>query len=340
MCFEFGATLQIGAAAEHPRVPCALPRECVMKAVRFYAYGGPEVLRYDEVDQPRPSAGEVLVRVAATSFNQVDAAIRAGYLQQVLPVTLPHTPGIDLAGTVEAYADDVAGWANGDQVIGLLPITAAGAAAEFVVAPAPVLTGAPRRTPLADAASLPTAALTAWQALFEHADVHAGQRVLVNGAGGGVGGYAVQLAKAAGAVVIATASQRSRDSVQSFGADQIVDYTATRLGDANVEPVDALLNLVVASESELAGLSGLVRPGGVVVSTTSSTVDDASRDVRGVRMFVRSDVDQLAAIVKRIDAGELRLNISDRYPLSDISLVHQLGDRGQFHGKVVLVPAA
>ena len=108
-----------------------------MKAVRFSAYGGPEVLRYDEVDRPRPSAGHVLVRVAATSFNPLDAAIRAGSLQQVFPVTLPHTPGIDVAGTVEALGDEVAGWAIGDRVIGLLPITAAGAAAEFVVAPAP-----------------------------------------------------------------------------------------------------------------------------------------------------------------------------------------------------------
>jgi NADPH:quinone reductase-like Zn-dependent oxidoreductase len=281
-----------------------------------------------------------LVRVAATSFNQVDAAIRAGYLQQVLPVTLPYTPGIDVAGTVEAHGDDVAGWSIGDRVIGLLPITAAGAAAEFVVVPASVLTGAPHSIPLADAAALPTAALTAWQALFEHADVRAGQRVLVNGAGGGVGGYAVQLAKRAGAVVIATASPRSRDSVQSLGADQIVDYTATGLADASVEPVDALLNLVTASESELTALSGLVAPGGVVVSTTSTPVhDDAKRNVRGVRMFVRGDADQLAAIVKRIDAGELRVDISDRYPLSEIGLVHDLGERGQFRGKVLLLPA-
>jgi NADPH:quinone reductase-like Zn-dependent oxidoreductase len=119
-----------------------------------------------------------------------------------------------------------------------------------------------------------------------------------------------------------------------------VDYTATRLADAPISPVDALLNLVVTSESELAGLSGLVTPGGVVVSTTAPAVDDARRHVRGVRMSVRSDAEQLAAIVNRIDAGELRVDISARYPLSEIGLVHQLGGSGQFRGKVVLVPAA
>jgi NADPH:quinone reductase-like Zn-dependent oxidoreductase len=311
-----------------------------MKAVRFAAYGGPEVLRYEEVERPRPSAGQVLVRVAATSFNPLDAALRAGFLQQVYPVTLPHTPGLDVAGTVEALGDGVAGRATGDRVIGFLPVTAAGAAAEFVVAPAHVLSGAPRRLPLADAAAVPTAALTAWQALFEHAGVRAGQRVLVNGAGGGVGGYAAQLAKRAGAIVVATASPRSRDSVQAFGADQIVDYTATPLADAPIDPVDALLNLVVASEAELAGWRGLVAPGGVVVSTTGPAADDARRNVRGVRMAVRSDAEQLAAIVDRIDAGELRVDISARYPLSEIERVHRLGGSGQFRGKVVLVPAA
>jgi NADPH:quinone reductase-like Zn-dependent oxidoreductase len=312
-----------------------------MKAVRFFDYGGPEVLRYLDVDRPRPSTGQVLVRVAATSFNPVDAAIRGGYLQEVVPVTLPHTPGIDVAGRVEAVGDGVAGWSVGDHVIGLLPTIAdEGTAAEFAVIPAHVLTRAPTSIPLADAAALPCTALTAWQALFEHADVRAGQRVLINGAGGGVGGYAIQMARRAGATVVATASARSRDSVQAFGADQIVDYTSTRLTDAGIAPVDALLNLVFASESDLTALSGLVAPGGVLVSTTSPAADDPDRNVRGMRMFVRSDADQLAAIVDRIDRGELRVDVSGRYPLSDIALVHELGDDGKLRSKVVLLPAA
>ena len=159
-----------------------------MKAVRYFTYGGPEVLRYDDVERPRPAAGQVLVRVAATSFNPVDVALRAGYLQQVVPLAFPHTPGLDVAGTVDALGADVAGWSPGDAVVGPLPMTEDGAAAEFVLAPAHVLTPAPTSIPLVDAAAIPTVSLTAWQALFEHANVRAGQRVLINGAGGGVGG--------------------------------------------------------------------------------------------------------------------------------------------------------
>jgi NADPH:quinone reductase-like Zn-dependent oxidoreductase len=311
-----------------------------MKAVRFHEFGGPEVLRYEDVDRPHPAAGQVLVRVAATSFNQVDAAIRSGFLQQVFPVALPHIPGIDVAGTVAEIGEGVAGWSVGDAVVGFLPTTEDGASAEFVLAPGEVLTGAPTSIPLVDAAALPSTSLSAWQALFEQADLKAGQRVLVNGAGGGVGGYALQLAKQAGATVIATASPRSRDAVEAFGADRIVDYTATAVTEAISEPVDVVLNLVMAPESNLAGLTDLVSDGGVLVSTTSPAPDDPGRDVRTVRLFVRSDAGQLATIVELVDSGELRVDVSKRFPLSDIARVHELGAAGKFRGKVILTPDA
>jgi NADPH:quinone reductase-like Zn-dependent oxidoreductase len=187
---------------------------------------------------------------------------------------------------------------------------------------------------------LPSASLTAWQALFEQADLKAGQRVLVNGAGGGVGGYAVQLAKRAGATVIATASPRSRDTVEAFGADRIVDYTATAVTEAISEPVEVVLNLVNAPESDLAGLTDLVSDGGVLVSTTSPAPDDPGRGVRAVRLFVRSDAGQLATIVERVDSGELRVDVSERFPLSEIARVHELGEAGKFRGKVILTPDA
>jgi NADPH:quinone reductase-like Zn-dependent oxidoreductase len=311
-----------------------------MKAVRFHEYGGPEVLRYEDVDRPRPAAGQVLVRVAATSFNQVDAGIRSGFLQQVFPVALPHIPGIDVAGTLAEIGEGVAGWSVGEAVVGFLPMTEDGASAEFVLAPAELLTGAPSSIPLVDAAALPSASLSAWQALFEQADLKAGQRVLVNGAGGGVGGYALQLAKQAGATVIATASPRSRDAVEALGADRIVDYTATAVTEAISEPVEVVLNLVNAPESDLAGLTDLVSDGGVLVSTTSPVRDDPGRDVRSVRLFVRSDAGQLATIVERVDSGELRVDVSERFPLSEIARVHELGEAGKFRGKVILTPDA
>src|SRR4051812_46129059 len=166
-----------------------------MKAVRFHEYGDPDVLRYEDIEIPTPGPGEVRLRVAASAFNPVDDGIRGGYLRDVFPVTLPHTPGIDIAGTVDALGEGVTGSQVGDDVIGFLPIVADGGAAEFVVAPAEALAPAPASVPLADAAAMPMVALTAWQALFDDAGLTAGQSVLINGAGGAVGGYAAQLAK-------------------------------------------------------------------------------------------------------------------------------------------------
>src|SRR5215213_2019337 len=209
-----------------------------MKAVRFHAFGDADVLRYEDVEQPEPGAGELRIRVAATSFNPVDDGIRGGYLQGPFPVTLPHIPGIEVAGTVDALGDDVSGVQIGDDVIGFLPMVADGASAEYVVAPAEMVAPAPKSISLADAAAMPMVALTAWQALFDDAGLTAGQRVLINGAGGAVGGYAVQLAKNAGAHVIATASPSSSERVRSAGADEVIDHTTTEVIVA--EPVDVL----------------------------------------------------------------------------------------------------
>jgi NADPH:quinone reductase-like Zn-dependent oxidoreductase len=311
-----------------------------MKAIRFHEYGDPDVLRFEDAERPEPAAGEVLVEVAATSFNPVDAGIRAGYLRQVFAISLPHTPGIDLAGTVAALGAGVTGLSVGDRVIGFLPMLLNGAAADFVAAPAELLAPAPTAIPLTEAAALPAAAQTAWQALFEHAALQAGQRVLINGAGGGVGGFAVQLAKYAGAHVIATASPRSADAVRAQCADQIVDYTATTVAEALTEPVDAVLNLVSAAESEIVALTGLIRDGGVIVTTATPAAGDPDRGVRAVGMQLRADADQLANLAKLVDAGQLRVEVSATYPLSQATKVHELSAGGEIRGKVLLTPGA
>jgi NADPH:quinone reductase-like Zn-dependent oxidoreductase len=312
-----------------------------MKAVRFHEFGDPSVLRYEDADEPVPGPGEVRIRVAATSFNGVDAGIRGGYLQGPFPVTLPHTPGIDVAGTVDALGSDVEGLAVGDPIVAFLPMTAPGAAAELVISPAEVIAAAPASIPLQDAAAMPMVSLTAWQALFDDAGLRSGQRVLINGAGGGVGGYAVQLAKRAGAHVIATASPRSADRVRASGADQVIDRTSTRMGDAVIEPVDVLLNLARIAPEELAAMVALVRDGGVVVNSvpTIETPADEARGVRGVGVFVRSDADQLARLVALVDAGELRVAVAERAPLSDLADVHARAEADQISGKVVVVVA-
>ncbi len=228
-----------------------------MKAVRYHAYGDSDVLVYEDADRPAAGSGQVVVKVAGAAFNPVDVAIRAGFMQPVFPVTLPHIPNFDVAGVVDEVGEGVSGWSAGDMVVAFLPMTAPGAAAEYVAVPADLLAAAPRTVELADAAALPSASLTASQALFEHADVKSGQSVLINGAGGAVGGYAVQLAKQAGALVTATAGAGSASRVRSYGADQIVDYTATPLLQAVAgQRFDVVLNLVRTSPEETA------RPGG------------------------------------------------------------------------------
>jgi NADPH:quinone reductase-like Zn-dependent oxidoreductase len=309
-----------------------------MKAMRFHEYGDPDVLRYEDVEQPTPGAGEVRLRVAATSFNGVDAGIRGGYLQGPFPVTLPHTPGIDVAGTVDALGPAVESVTVGDAVVAFLPMTAPGAAAEFVIAPSEVLAAAPTSIPLADAAALPMVGLTAWQALFDDAGLQEGQRVLINGAGGAVGGYAIQLAKRAGAHVIATASARSAQRVTSAGADEVINHTNNGVANAVAEPVDVLLNLARIAPEEMSALAALVKDGGVVVNTvpTIDTPADEARGVRSVGVFVRSDAAQLSRLVALVDDGELRVDVAERFPLAELADVHAKAEAGEISGKVVV----
>lgn len=311
-----------------------------MKAVRFHQTGGADVLRYEDVELPEPEAGEVRVRVAGSAYNPADGGMRGGFLP--IPITLPHTPGYDVSGTVDAVGAGVVGLATGDAVVGFLPMAADGSAAEYVVAPAEALVPAPTRIPLADAAGLPSVALTAWQALFEAGGLVAGQRVLVNGAGGPVGGYAVQLAHRADAHVIATASPRSAAAVREAGADEIVDRTTTSLLDAVTEPVDVLVNLAPITAEDFATLAGRVRDGGVVVSTTPRvpTPDDPARGVRAVTVYLHPDADVLRRLVALVDDGDLRVDIARRVPLDALPELHAEADAGRVHGKVVVVPPA
>ena len=312
-----------------------------MKAVRFHQYGGPEVLTVDDVPAVAPGIGEVRIRVAATTFNGVDANIRAGFMQEPMPLTLPHVPGLDVSGTVDEVGEGVEHLEVGDRVVGFLPFGVDGASAEHVVAPADALAVAPMSIPLADAAALPIVGLTAWQALTEHARLQAGQRILVNGAGGAVGLYAVQLAKAIGAHVVATASARSAELVRTAGADEVVDHTATDPVGAVTEPVDVLLNLAPITPDEFSRLAAVVADGGVVVSTTvwMPAPTDEARGVRGIDLYVHSDAGQLAGLVARVDAGTLRVDVGERVSLDDVPDVHARAAAGTLTGKVVVVVA-
>lgn len=317
-----------------------------MKTVRYRSYGDSDVLVYEDADRPVAGAGEVVVQVAGTAFNLLDAVIRGGLLQEVFPVALPHVPTYDAAGVITEVGEGVSGWSVGDAVVAFLPPVAPGAAAEYVAAPAEALAAAPRTVELADAAALPSVGLTAWQALFEHADLKAGQSILIDGGGGAVGGYAVQLAAQAGATVTATASARSIDRIRSYGADRIIDYTATPVAQALAgQQFDVVLHLAPTSTDltptnpeEIAQLVDLVADGGAFISTTTPGPGDTGGRVRTVRIFVRSDPAQLAELVARVDAGHLKIHVAERRPLTDLAAVHNEAAAGRLAGKTVLIP--
>ncbi|UWD81929.1 NADP-dependent oxidoreductase [Curtobacterium flaccumfaciens] len=308
-----------------------------MQAVRFHEVGGPEVLRTEDVEQPTPGAGQVRLRVAASAFNAADNGMRGGFLP--IPVQLPHVPGYDVSGTVDALGDGVEGITVGDAVIAFLPMERDGGAAEYVVAPADAVVAAPTSIPLPDAAALPSVALTAWQALFDDGQLEAGQRVLVMGAGGVVGKYAIQLAVRAGVHVIATASPRSIEAVWAAGAHEVIDHSTTDVRAAVTEPVDVLLNLAPIDPQDFTALVDVVRDGGAVVSTTAfmATPGDESRGVRAATVFVLRNRERLAELVSLVDAGALTVEVTRRIPLTELPSLHAEAAAGRISGKVVVL---
>lgn len=309
-----------------------------MKAIRYHQYGDSTVLRLEDAAAPRPGRGEVVIQVAGTSVNMLDVAIRLGILQHDAPIAFPHIPGVDVSGRIHEIGSGVQGWTVGDAVVAFLPATADGAAAEYVSAPVTLLATAPESVDLVDASALPLAGLTAWQALFENARLRDGQSVLVNGAGGAVGGFAVQLAHRAGAIVTATASARSLERVRRAGADRIVDYTtASVVEQLHDRRFDVALNLVRNTPEDVAALTGLVADGGAFVTATTAGVPQLDREVRAEQVAVRSDPAQLTRLVELVDAGELVIDVAQRRTLQDLPHVHDQAMRGALPGKTVLV---
>jgi NADPH:quinone reductase-like Zn-dependent oxidoreductase len=276
--------------------------------MRIHGYGEPDVFRRDEIEVPEPGPDEVLLRVAATSFNPSEVGLRRGLLRSKMDVGFPYTMGLDVAGTVTTTGRDVRGVAVGDRVIGRLD---GGAAAEYAVAPAKILARAPRSVPLADAAVLPIAGVTAWQAVFDQAKVAPGERVLVNGVGA-IGRFAIQLARHAGARVIALATPRNVAAAKAAGADEV---NPDELG-----PVDVVIHLVPAPPPEA---------GGRLVSAT--TPGDG-------HFIVRNDAEDLAGLVELVDAGVVRVEVAGRRPMAEMAAVHREAEAGVLAGKTVLVP--
>ena len=305
-----------------------------MKAVRIHKYGGPEVLTYEDAPRPQPGAGEVLIRVHAAGVNPVDRAIREGYFKERLQYKLPFVPGWDVAGVVETVGSGVTRLKPGDEVYGRTDLAREGSYAEYMVARESEIALKPKSIDFVTAAAIPLAALTAWQALFDNGS-SAGQTVLIHGAAGGVGHFAVQLAKIKGARVIATASQRNQEFLRSLGADQVIDYNTTRFEDV-VHDVDMVLDTITGETADRS--YQVIKKGGIYVSILRPPSEEkaAARGVRTGHTFVRADVAQSRR--NRKARGFREAQGLDRKSVSspEAAAAHTLNATGHTRGKIVL----
>jgi NADPH:quinone reductase-like Zn-dependent oxidoreductase len=293
-----------------------------MRAVIQNSVGGPDVLVVADRPAPSPHAGEVLVRIKAAGINPVDGAVRAGYYP--LLGEPPFILGWDVSGIVEALGSGVTGFKIGDEVFGMprFPKQAA-AYAELAALPADDMAPKPNGIDHIHAAALPLAGLTAWQGLVRHGGLKNGQRVLIHAAAGGVGHLAVQIAKAHGAHVIATASPEKLDFVRSLGADEVIDYTASDFVD-KVSGVDLVLEPIGGDHVERSLKT--LKPGGVLVSllnvSENAKTQAKARDIRVERISVVPDKDGLLDLTRLIDAGKLAVHVAKTLPLEQAGAAH------------------
>jgi NADPH:quinone reductase-like Zn-dependent oxidoreductase len=307
-----------------------------MKAVRFHRYGGPEVLKFEDAPKPEPGPGDVLVRVHAAGINPLDWKIRAGYVQAMLPFSLPLILGWDVSGVVEANGAGAARFKPGDEVYSRPDIARSGAYAEYIVIREEELALKPTSLDHVAAAAVPLAALTAWQALFDHGGLEKGQSVLIHAAAGGVGSFAVQLAHWKGARVIGTASARHHDYLKNLGCDHVIDYTAHRFEDA-VRGVDVVIDSQAGDTR--ARSWGVLKKGGILVSLLGpppSAEDATEHGVRSALFLVLPDAAQLTEIANLIDAGIVKVHVDAVFLLAEAAKAHELSATNRVRGKIVL----
>ncbi len=311
----------------------------MMKAIQIHQYGGPEVISYEDVIVPEIKADEVLIKVAATSFNPVDALFRMGALQEIVSQSFPYTPNIDVSGVIEQVGERVTHLKKGDKVFAFLDVSKNGSAAEYVASRAIDVVLAPKTISLSDAAAIPASGLTAWQGLFEHGKLKSSQRVLITAAAGGVGYLAVQLAKWKGAYVLGTAQERSTKILKELGIDEVIHYEQNNLQEQLSEKVDVILNLAPIEQEETDALLLLLNEGGVLVSASTKVNSQLAEElgVRAISMITKRNERQLKQLATLIDEGHLIPFISGRFPLSDLSNVHAKKAEHKTRGKLLIL---
>jgi NADPH:quinone reductase-like Zn-dependent oxidoreductase len=327
-----GIAIMNTSTKNNPAV-AAIP--ALAKAARIHRYGAPDVITLEEVELTAPAEGEVLVQVKAAGVGPWDAWIRAG--KSALPQPLPLTLGSDLSGVVAAVGPGVTAFASGDHVYGVTNPRFIGAYAEYAIASAGMVARKPIRLDDVEAASVPVVAVTAMQALFDHAGLQSGQSVLIHGAAGNVGGYAVQLAHHAGLHVIATASGEDIAYVRSLGADEVINFHAERF-EHKVIDLDAVIDLVGGDTQQRSFV--ILKKGGALVSTVSQPAEELAKanGVRALFFLVEVTTARLEEITAAIDANRLTPSVGTVLPLAAARSAHEMleGTRAHPRGKIVL----
>jgi NADPH:quinone reductase-like Zn-dependent oxidoreductase len=306
-----------------------------MRAIVFHEYGGPEVLKYEDVPRPEPKEDQILVRVIAAGVNPVDGMIRSGMFAKHDKSAFPIILGGDIAGVVEKVGSKITKFKAGDAVFAYVSLDNGSGYAEYALATEREAAPKPKSLTYVEAAAVPIVALTAWQALIDTAKLNAGQTVLIHGGSGGVGTFAIQIAKARGARVIATASTANQDLLKELGADISIDYTKQKFEDV-AKNVDVVLDSV--GKDTLARSYGVVKKGGFIVSIVAR-VDQAELDkygIRGATLSVEPNSDELAEIGKLIDEKKVRVIVSQTFPLSEARKAQEQVATGHTRGKIVL----
>ena len=306
-----------------------------MKACRVHQFGAPDVISFEDIDRPQPDSSEVLIRVSAAGVGPWDGWIRAG--KSALPQPLPLTLGSDLAGVVEAIGSDVSSFAIGEAVFGVTNAQFTGAYAEYAIASPNMIARKPPNIGDIEAASLPVVAVTAWQALFDQAQLKKGQSVLIHGAAGNVGSFAVQLGREAGLNIIATAGSEDVQYVERLGAQQVIDFRAERFESA-IPQVDAVIDLVGGETQERS--FAVLRRGGSLISTVSPP-DQHRAQTQGVKaafFLVGVSTDRLQRISELLGSGKIAARVGTVLELSQARAAHEMleGARPHAGGKIVL----
>ena len=306
-----------------------------MKAVVIHEYGGPEVLKYEDVPQPEPKQDQLRIRVIAAGVNPVDGMIRSGMFDKEGHRAFPVILGGDISGVVEKVGSNITKFKSGDPVFAYVSLDNSGGYAQYAVVTEREAAPKPKSLTYVEAAAVPIVALTAWQALIDTAKLKAGQTVLIHGGSGGVGSFAIQIAKAHGAKVIATASTANQELLKQLGADVAIDYTKQNFENV-AKDVDVVLDSI--GKDTLARSYGVVKKGGIIVSLVARP-DPAELEKHGIRgeaLSVDPNSDELSEIGKLIDEKKINVIVSQTFPLSEARKAQEQVATGHTRGKIVL----